>query len=811
MDKTQSINRREDELSIRDLLKLEQGSGSLSIDQFQYLRHIYKQMPVGVMMNLFCSVLVVWLFQAQVPQYLLFPWLVFIALTSGLHLLLINEFNKSKTHIGTSSNWSIYNTFLCMLVALAWGIGSLIFFPLISLELKFMFLGVTVLFTVTYLPVLSALYSSYILFISIISITFLLSFNFQTFENSFAASLILICTYIFLALISAYYNRSLLSSFKLATDLKENFHYLYELNELIHNDNIHLKNRITENRQHQLRLELEKEQAEGTLQSIGEGVITTDTEGYITYINPVAEILTGWELEDACGIYISDLFEIMEESGDEESEDPVRTCLAINDKVSSNEHTALVRKDKVKCFVEYSVTPIRNNKGIVTGTVLVFRDVTDKRNVAKDLVWKASHDPLTGLINRREFENRLIKILNSTKTPDRQHALCYIDLDQFKIVNDSCGHLAGDALLEKIARKLRSNTRDTDTLARLGGDEFGVILYSCSLEKARLIADSFRKKIDEIDFIWQDKHFKVGTSIGIVPITGETEDISEVLQLADMACYMAKDAGRNQIHIYHKDDHDIKQRKGEMRWIEEIQDALERENFVLYVQNIQPADESNPSSICEILLRMKKEDADDIPAARFLKTAKRYYLMPKIDRWTIKAVFELLSYGHPVLVKKDFVSINISTQSVSDSRTIGYILDMAKEYNINTNKVCFEIEESSLLNNPPAIDRFISDLSENGFRFALDNFSYSLNTLNQVHNLNLDYIKIDGSMSDAPLNRKIDKTALESINKLCHLMGIKTVAMFADDERNLKSLQETGIDYIQGYIISMPTALAKTA
>lgn len=810
MAKTRTVRSEQDDLFIQDLLKLDQGTDSVTIDRFQYLRHIYRQMPVGIALTVFCSILAAWLIRFQVPHYLLVPWLIFIASTSGLHVILIREFNKKRTHIGTSNNWSVYNTFLCTIVALSWGVGSVLFIPFLSPVMQIMFLGILTIYVIACLPVMAALYSGYLLFISIIAVFLLLCFLYQPVGNKVAVILGLTSVYTFLILIAAYFNRSLLGTFSVAVKLKDNFHYLYDLNELTRNDNIQLRKKIAENKHQHNKLLFEKEQAEITLQSIGEGVITTDTEGYVIYINPVAEVLTGRKTEDSSGEYISELFEIIDETTGEMIDDPVRECLLSGKPVYSGEHTILIRNDKVEYYIDYSVTPIRNKQDIITGTVLVFRDVTDKQILARDLVWQASHDALTGLINRREFENRLIKLINSPNTPDRQHALCYIDLDQFKIVNDSCGHLAGDSLLEKVARKLRGKTRETDTLARLGGDEFGVILYSCSLEKAKLIAEAFRRHVEEIDFVWQEKHFRVGMSIGIVPITNDTNDISELLQLADMACYMAKDNGRNQTHIYNELDHKLVQRHGEMRWVDAIQDALERERFVLYIQEAKPVNENDKTSFCELLLRLKQDNNMDISAAKFIKTAERYHLLPKLDKWTIKACFELLCYGHPVLNKTDIISINISGQSIADERITEYIIKLAGEYEIQPDRICFEIEETSLINNPAAVDRFISILHDSGFHFALDNFSSGLNLLNQVYKLNLDYIKINGHLSGDSRQRIINTTAIDSINKLCHLMGAKTVAKYVSDTDNLKSMKNIGLDYIQGFAISRPASLTNS-
>ena len=807
MAKTRTVNSEQDDLFIQDLLRLDPGTDSVTIDRFQYLRHIYRQMPVGITLTIFCTTLTAWLIRFQVPHYLIVPWLIFIYSNSGLHLFLIREFNKKKSHIGTSSNWSVYNTFLCTIAALSWGAGSLLFFPFLSPEMQLVFLAILTSYSIACLPVMAALYSGYLLFISVITTALLLCFIFQPFENKAVIILGLIIVYIFLTVISAYFNRSLLGAFSLAVKLKDNFHYLYDLNEVTRIDNIQLRKKIAEHVHQQNTLVSEKEQAVITLQSIGEGVITTDTEGYVIYINPIAEILTGWKAENASGEYISELFEVVDETTREKIDNPVQECLSTNNPVHSNEHTILTTKDDIEYYIDFSVTPIRNKQNIITGTVLVFRDVTDKRILARDLVWQASHDALTGLINRREFENRLIKLLNSNNSPDRYHALCYIDLDQFKIVNDSCGHLAGDALLEKVARKLRLKTRESDTLARLGGDEFGLILYSCSLEKAKLIAESFRRQVEEIDFVWQEKHFHIGMSIGIVPITNETNDISDLLQLADMACYMAKDAGRNQIHLYNKSDQKVVQRRGELRWVDAIQNALERERLVLYIQEIKPVNEDNKTTVCELLLRLKQDDELDISATRFLKTAERYHLLPKLDRWTIKASFELLCYGHPVLNRTDIISINISGQSIADERFTDYIIKLAREYEVRAEKVCFEIDETTLINNPSAVNRFINILHDRGFRFALDNFSSGLNLLNQINKLNLDYIKINGRLSADSTHRMIDGAVIESMNKLCHLMGTKTVAKFVSDTDNLKSMENIGVDYIQGFALSLPVAL----
>lgn len=808
MDKTQSVNHGEPELSIGKTLKPGGDGSPVSIDQFQYLRHSYQQIPLGLILTIGCSVLTALLIWHHVPQYITIPWLSIFVITSGLYILIINEFNKTKSHVGISKNWSVYNTFLSAIVAMAWGIGSLLFYPHLTYETQLSLLVIIALYVTAYIPVLSSVISGYVIFITALATPLLSGILILPVDSKMIALLVILLAYILLTLCAVSFNHSLLSSFNLALEIDNRMKDLHESNEKTKVENIQLKKQLLDRQEKHKEMNLAREQAEITVQSIGEGIITTDTGGYITYINPIAEMYTGWQSEQACGEIISNVFLMADESNKEKIINPVSQCLNSKEPIPNNHHALLTRKDKHEYSIEYSTTPIFNHNKQISGAVLVFRDITDEHNPVEDLSWQACHDALTGLINSREFENRLIKILGNTSPSNRQHALCYIDIDHFKIINESCGHPGGDNLLKKIATALRNKARETDTVARLDGDKFGVILYSCDIKKAMLIAELFREQVEKMDFTWNGKHFKTTASIGVIPVTRNTADITGLLQLADMACRTAKDAGGNQIHVY-DDNNDYKSSEDndEIHWAEEIQNALELEGFVLYMQKIIPLDADDGVSLCEILLRMKQTESQLVSPGQFLNAAQRYHLMEKLDKWTVNACFELISHNHQVLDKIDIININISSQSISDNRFINYINTLIQSYEIDTSRICFEIEEVCLLDTAHAVERFISTMKKRGFHFALDNFNSGLNLLNRINKLGLDYIKIDGCISDKPKERNIDATAIESMNRICHLMGLKTIAKYVSDDKNLKTLREIGVDYAQGFAISKPEPL----
>ncbi|MEQ8205371.1 MAG: diguanylate cyclase, partial [Woeseia sp.] len=399
---------------------------------------------------------------------------------------------------------------------------------------------------------------------------------------------------------------------------------------------------ITERKLYEEALFREKESAQITLRSIGDGVITTNADCTVEYINPVAEELTGWKVDDASGRPVDEIFRGFHEETCEPLENPLAVSIRRNRPIKSVRPTLLIRRDGNELYIESTASPIRDGRGDVTGGVLVFHDVSESRELNRRLSYHASHDILTGLVNRREFENRLERALKSARARETSYALCYLDLDQFKIVNDSCGHSAGDALLGQLGALLKSKIRWRDTLARLGGDEFGVLLESCSLEEAMQTAEVLRVAIGDFKFMWDDRSFRLGVSIGVVPITAENEDVAALLSAADSACAAAKEAGRNRIHSFQENDIDLMRRRREMQWAARINNALEENRFELFRQTIQPLQVEDLGAHYEILLRMRDEQGGIISPELFIAAAERYGITPNIDRWVITNSFRWL-------------------------------------------------------------------------------------------------------------------------------------------------------------------------
>jgi diguanylate cyclase (GGDEF)-like protein/PAS domain S-box-containing protein len=561
---------------------------------------------------------------------------------------------------------------------------------------------------------------------------------------------------------------------------------------------------ITERKQAEETLFHEKERAQVTLQSIGDAVITTDAEGLITYLNPIAEEITGWDSAEAQGRPLLQVFNAMHETTRQPVECPATVCLREQRNVALSQHTVLVRRDGVEFAIEDSAAPIRDRSGNIIGAVLVFHDVSHARVLANQIAYQAHHDSLTGLINRHEFEDCINQALESAATDGRHHAMCYIDLDQFKIVNDCCGHIAGDQLLKELAGILHSLVRENDVLARLGGDEFGVLLEGCPLDKAFSIAEALRDAIGKFRFAWGDRLFEIGASIGLVAITSDSGSLTDVLSAADSACYAAKDRGRNRVHVYRANDTALLQRRGEMRWVGRIHKALEEDNFCLYYQTMLPLNPAAASGVhYELLLRMKDpEDGLTLPSA-FLPAAERYSLMPTLDRWVIRRALSWLSRngsGNDLAT----CAINLSGQSLCDDRFLNFVVDELSQAGVRASQLCFEITETAAIANLSRAMRFISTLKGMGCRFALDDFGSGLSSFTYLKNLPVDYLKIDGTFIKDMMSDPIDHAMVESINQIGHVMRIQTIAEWVESEAILLELKKIGVDYAQGYAISPP-------
>ncbi len=558
--------------------------------------------------------------------------------------------------------------------------------------------------------------------------------------------------------------------------------------------------------QAEARLFHEKERVQVTLDSIGEGVITSDAEGNISYLNPIAENMTGWRQEEAQGRSLFDVFKLLDSHGQTPSENPVELAIQKNHVVNFEQHYLLARRDGDEFAIEVTAAPIPDYDHSIVGAVLVFRNVTALRDMAHQMAYQASHDNLSGLINRREFEQRLELALLSVRTDKHQHVMCYMDLDQFKVVNDTCGHVAGDELLKQISAVLKTNVRKSDTLARLGGDEFGILLADCPLEKGRRTAETLLKVVNDFRFVWMNKSFEVGVSIGLVPITADSGSLTDVLGAADSACYAAKDLGRNRLHIYQQDDAVLAQRHGEMQWLPRIRQALEKNQFCLYFQRVHSLADGRNHGI-EVLIRLTDAQGKLIPPMAFLPSAERYGLMPSIDRWVIKTTLACMRQQNAATDDVQLWAINLSGHSLCDDQFIEFIVKEIQQPGVDPKRLCFEITETAAVANLSRAMELMSQLKVMGCQFALDDFGSGLSSFTYLKNLPVDFLKIDGSFIKDMVDDPMDRAMVESINQIGHLMGLKTIAEFVENDAILAELKTLRIDYAQGYGIHRPELL----
>jgi len=566
---------------------------------------------------------------------------------------------------------------------------------------------------------------------------------------------------------------------------------------------------MTERRAAEEELYRENELAGVTLAAIGDGVIRADLEGVVDYLNPVAERLTGWSSIEAVGRPVGEVFSLYDEVTRRPLAGPVERCLAEERLVESPPHAVLVRADGMEYSVRDSAAPIRDRDGRLVGAVLVFKDVSQLRGMEREMSYLASHDGLTGLINRREFEARLKRALRSARGERRLHAMLYLDLDEFKVVNDTCGHLAGDELLKQVTALLRSRVRRIDSLARLGGDEFGVLLEDCPLVQARQIAEELRGTVREFRFRWKDQVFEIGVSIGLVPIDATSGDLASLLSAADAACYVAKEGGRNRVHEYEADDTLVAERHGEMQWIHRIHRAFEDRLFRLYYQPIQPlAPEGARETLCEVLIRMLDDRGRVLSPAAFISAAERYHLIGTVDRWVVRTALRALAEApRRDGSKRLLFAINLSGQSLSDDGFLDYVVGQLVESGVDSHRICFEITETAAISKLDGATRFIKVLKEMGCRFVLDDFGSGLSSFAYLRDLPVDFLKIDGEFIKNMVEDPVKRALVESINQIGHVIGVQTIAEWVENRATLDALKEIGVDYVQGYWIAKPQPL----
>ena len=552
----------------------------------------------------------------------------------------------------------------------------------------------------------------------------------------------------------------------------------------------------------------EKDRAQVTLASIADAVITVDTSGNVEYMNPVAERLTGWRDDEARGAALPSVFAVHDEATGVAVPDPVARALREGSTNPSEGNVVMHRRHDGPIAIDYAAAPIRDRARGIVGAVLVFRDMSRERQYAMRLAHLASHDALTGLLNRREFERRVSTVLAEGQYHAGHHAVLYLDLDEFKVVNDTCGHAAGDELLRQVSALLRPRLREGDTLARLGGDEFGVLLEHCASAPALAIADALRKTIGDFHFQWNQRSFKIGASVGVVNVSEGPQTLAGVLSAADAACYMAKDKGRNRVQVYSPESDEVTLRKGEMEWVNRIHRAIADNQFCLYAQPVRSTQGNDTSPpYTELLLRLRADDGELVPPTSFIPAAERYHLMPAIDRWVISTAFGILARQFQAIddpATPGICAINVSGASIGDDDFLDFVQAQFVRHGVPHSRICFEITETTAVASLSKATEFMRALRGLGCRFALDDFGVGVSSFTYLKHLPVDYVKIDGSFVKDMQQDPVNHAMVEAIHRIGHIMGKLTIAESVESRDTLKALRAIGVDYAQGFGIATP-------
>jgi diguanylate cyclase (GGDEF)-like protein/PAS domain S-box-containing protein len=577
----------------------------------------------------------------------------------------------------------------------------------------------------------------------------------------------------------------------------------------LHRSNKLLQEEIIERKKIEELLSHEKERALITLESIADGVITTNTQGVITYLNPIAEKLTGWTDSEAKGLPLKKVLNVIYSTNtkDRQSENPTEIALGQNRSIKLSGTIILKSRDGGAYAIQESIAPIRDYGNRTIGAVIVIHNVSETQKMSREIMYHSSHDGLTGLINRTKFEELLSEHIETAGNDKREHTMCFIDIDKFRVVNDSCGSIAGDELLRHVGSILRSGIRSSDILARISGDQFGALFPSCPIERATLIAEELCKLVARSTFHWEGRTHKIEVSIGIVPIKSHSGDIAKVLSAANMACIFAKKKGGNRLFIYQPDDEELAQYHHEMYFLSDISKAVEEDRFCLYSQVIRPIGNTmSKGEHYEVLIRMLDEKGQILSPEMFISTAERYNIMPQIDRWAIHRLFSTykIDYNETLQYSLAKYSINLSGASLNDEKFLDFVFNEFNEFGIPPFTICFEITETAAISNFSKVVTFIKELKKIGCCFSLDDFGTGWASFNYLKLLPVDYLKIDGSFVKGIVDNPLDFVLVQTINHIGHVMGLETIAEYVEDEAILEKLIEIGVNYAQGFAIERP-------
>jgi len=555
-----------------------------------------------------------------------------------------------------------------------------------------------------------------------------------------------------------------------------------------------------------------RSRARMALEAVGEALLTTDASGHIDYANPAAAALLGVESKAIAGSRLDDIITLVDETDRKLLKDPIELALRGTTTVGAGRRAFLLaRTAGAERSIELTASPLVSRDNAteeITGTVVLLHDVTELRGITRQMSYQATHDALTGLVNRRELERRLDEVLQGAHRGEAQHVLCYIDLDHFKQVNDSDGHQAGDSLLRQVAKLMRDAVRDTDTVARLGGDEFALLLPGCPLDRGRQIAEDLAAAVAQHRFVWKDQLHHVGASIGLVELARDSGTVEETLDAADSACYVAKKQSVGKVAVYSARDEVAARQSGDIHWLRTLQAALRDHTFRLYWQPIEPAYGRNGNGpAMEVLVRLADEKGAELSPTALVRAAERYRLMGLVDRWVVQTTFSAMGRGAIVLPSGRSIAINISGQTLSDGQFPEFVVESFDRTGVDPTQVCFEISEASVVANLEAARRFVGVLHGMGCQFALDDFGSNLGSFASLKNLPMDYLKIDGSFMQNLARDSVSQAMVAATIKLARSLNFKVIAEQVEDAAGLDAARSVGVDFVQGYAVGRPKPL----
>ena len=555
-----------------------------------------------------------------------------------------------------------------------------------------------------------------------------------------------------------------------------------------------------------------RSRARQALESLGEALVTTDSGGRVDYANPAAATLLGVAVEELLQKPLEQVITLVDETDRKLLKDPIELALRGTPTMGLGRRAFLLaRRAGSERSIELAVSPLRSRDNAaeeITGVVIVLHDVTELRGLTRQMSYQATHDPLTGLVNRREFERRLGEALEASRRGDGMHVLCFVDLDHFKEVNDSDGHQAGDSLLREVAKLMRESVRDSDTVARLGGDEFALLLTGCPLQKGRQIADDLARKVGEHRFVWRDRIHNVGTSIGLLELSRDSGSVEETLAAADSACYVAKKQGAGKVVVYSARDEVAARQSGEIHWLRTLQGALRDNGFRLYWQPIISAyGENGGGPAMEVLVRLADEQGQDLSPVELVRAAERYRLMGLVDRWVVQTTFTALGRGAITLPPHRTLALNVSGQTLADAQFLEFVVDCFDRSGVDPTQICFEISEASVAANLDAARRFVGVLHGMGSQFALDDFGSNLGSFASLKNLPMDFLKIDGSFMRNLARDSVNQAMVTATIKLARSLNFRVIAEQVEDAAGLEAARSMGVDYLQGYAVGRPKPL----